>query len=279
MTTDLEIDQGEARAALIVAAERTAALLRTVSDPALPVRRSAWSAGEVGAHLVVALHAFTRAVQGDTTAITPYLPANGTFAERLAAVTAGTLAVEPERDPAALADLVTARVREFVTVTAAGSGQERIPTPWYGDGATLSLSTVTALLTAEQLVHGHDLAVTVGQPWPLSTAEAHLAIRAATSMLPLSVNPERAAGRRMSYGVTIGHGGPRFVVRVRDGTVTVDPAGPDPVDCRIWADPATFVLVGYGRMAPWGPIVRGRLRAGGRKPWLAVRFTTLFFNP
>lgn len=74
-------------------------------------------------------------------------------------------------------------------------------------------------------------------------------------------------------------GGPRFVVRVDDGTVTVEPAEATKVDCRLSADPLTFVLVGYGRINQWGPIVRGKLTAGGRKPWLALRFTGLFFNP
>ncbi len=279
MTSDLSIDNNEARATLAEAARRTAALIRSIADPALPVRRSAWTVGEVGAHLAVGLQGFTEAARGETAAVATYIPPTGTFADRLSAVTAGTLAIEPERDSVALSGLIAARVEDFLATTAAVPGGQQIATPWYGDGVSLSLSTATAMLVGEQLVHGYDVAATVGRPWPISVPEAQLVIRAVTSMMPLSVNPEGVAGRRVTYGVNVAPDGPRFVVRVADGAATVEPAGETPVDCRISADALTLVLVGYGRIGQWGPIVRGRLRAGGRRPWLALGFTGLFYNP
>lgn len=279
MSTDLEINQSDAAAALVAAARRNADLLRSIADPDLPVRGSAWTVGEVGAHLSIALGGFTQAVAGDSTALATFIPAAGTFADRLSAVTAGTLDAEPERDPVVLSELIAARVEAFLALTATRSGQERIATPWYGEGASLSISAATALLTGEQLLHGYDVAATVGRPWPISVPDAHLVIRASTSMMPLSINPDRVAGRRVSYQVNVRQGGPRFVVRVDRGVATVEPAGMSPADCRISADPLAFVLVGYGRVALWGPILRGKLRAGGRRPWLAFRFPSLFFNP
>jgi hypothetical protein len=40
-----------------------------------------------------------------------------------------------------------------------------------------------------------------------------------------------------------------------------------------------FLLVGYGRIAQWGPMLRGQLRAGGRKPWLGFKFNRLTVSP
>ena len=57
------------------------------------------------------------------------------------------------------------------------------------------------------------------------------------------------------------------------------PSASQPVDCWISADPTAFLLVGYGRIGLWGPIARGRLVAGGRKPWLALRYKRLLRNP
>ncbi|MDQ2729513.1 MAG: hypothetical protein M3Y91_17000 [Actinomycetota bacterium] len=279
MTTDLLIDNREARAALTEAGRRTAALIRSVADPALAVRGSAWTVGEVGAHLAAGLRGFTDAAKGDNATVATFFPPAGSFADRLSAVTAGTLSAEPEREPVPLSGLIAARVEDFLASTAGLPGHQQIATPWYGDGASLSLSTATAMLVGEQLVHGYDVAATVGRPWPISVPEAHLVIRGITSMLPLSVNPSTVAGRRMSYRVNVGRGGPRFVVSVADGAAEVEPAGTGRVDCQISADPVTLVLVGYGRVGQWGPIVRGKLRAGGRRPWLALRFTSLFFNP
>ena len=47
----------------------------------------------------------------------------------------------------------------------------------------------------------------------------------------------------------------------------------------ITADPVAFLLLGYGRISQWSPILRGKLRAGGRKPWLAMKFATLLASP
>lgn len=278
MSNDLRIDHQEARTALAGAARRTAALLASIDDPSRPVPKSTWTVGEVGAHLAVALQGFTEAVGGRYETLGPHIRP-GTFAHRLSGVTAGTLAVETERDPQKLAAIVLDRVDAFLAATAGLSGHERVATPWYGEGASLGVATATTMLTGEQLLHGRDLAVTVGEQWPISPPDARLIVKAITSMLPLVANPAATAGLRATYAVGVRGGGPEFVVRVEGGAVTVEPAGSTSVDCHISADPVTFVLVGYGRIGQWGPIATGRMRAWGRKPWLAFRFVNLFFNP
>ena len=60
--------------------------------------------------------------------------------------------------------------------------------------------------------------------------------------------------------------------------MTVTAAGL-PVDCWISADPATFPLLGYGRVSRRSQIVRGRIAAGGNKLWLAVAFDRLLTGP
>ena len=65
---------------------------------------------------------------------------------------------------------------------------------------------------------------------------------------------------------------------IADGTATVAAAG-ERADCVITADPVVFLLLGYGRITQWPQIIRGRLRAGGRKPWLAMRFSSLLASP
>jgi hypothetical protein len=279
MSTDLQIDLSEARSVLDDAGQRTSALFASAADPALAVRRSAWNLGEVGAHLVVALRGFTDAVEGRYDAFAPYIPTTGSFADRLSAVTAGTLALETERAPGALGRMITERIMDFMASTAARSGEERIPTPWYGHGASLSVAEATALLAGEQLVHGYDVAGSLGQKWPISVSDARLVMQAVTAMMPLTAKPATAAGLRASFAVTVRQGGPRFAVEIDGGTVTVVPGVAQRADCHISGDAVDLVLLGYGRISQWGPIAGGRLRTWGRKPWLAFRFTNLFFNP
>jgi hypothetical protein len=66
-------------------------------------------------------------------------------------------------------------------------------------------------------------------------------------------------------------GGPRYLIAIDDGVAHVTGAGPR-ADCWISADPVAFLLVGYGRASQWSQIARGKLLAGGRKPWLGTAF-------
>jgi hypothetical protein len=47
----------------------------------------------------------------------------------------------------------------------------------------------------------------------------------------------------------------------------------------ISADPVTYLLVVYGRMPLGRALLRGGILAKGRRPWLGLRFKSLFFNP
>ncbi len=278
MLKPLGIDYEESRHALAAVTPRTGQLLRSAGDGAAPVKGSNWTVGEVGAHMAVALVAFTLAAQGETDVLAPYIPPTDNFAERLRAVTSNTLALEPQRDPRALGDLIERRAEDFLSATAGCPGDRAVATPWYGERAHLSVATATAMLVGEQLVHGYDIARTMRAPWPIGHEEARLVIRALTSMLPLVAKPAPAGGADSPYDIRI-RGGLRFVVRVDKGKVTVEPSLSEAACCYISADPVAFLLVAYGRASQWGPMAKGKLVAGGRRPWRALRFKQLFFNP
>ena len=278
MLTPLGIGHEESRQALAAVTLRTGELLRSAGDGATPVKGSSWTVGEVGAHMAVALVAFTLAVQGETDVLAPYIPPTDDFADRLRAVTSNTLALEPQREPGALGDVIERRAEDFLSATADCPGDQAVATPWYGERAHLSVATATAMLVGEQLMHGYDIARTIKAPWPIGRHEARLVIRALTSMLPLAAKPAPAGGTESRYDIRI-RGGPRFVVRVEKGKVTVEPSPSDAACCYISADPVAFLLVAYGRANQWGPMARGRLVAGGRRPWRALKFKNLFYNP
>jgi hypothetical protein len=45
------------------------------------------------------------------------------------------------------------------------------------------------------------------------------------------------------------------------------------------ADPVAFLLVAYKRRSQWTEIIRGRLVAWGRRPWLALSLVQMFHKP
>jgi hypothetical protein len=68
-------------------------------------------------------------------------------------------------------------------------------------------------------------------------------------------------------------------VQVEAGRLSVEAPGSERADCHLAGEPVVFLLVGYGRIGQWGPVARGQLRVWGRRPWLALGFKNLFFNP
>ena len=97
------------------------------------------------------------------------------------------------------------------------------------------------------------------------------------TMVPDYLDRRRAAGLRVRYELRL-RGGPRYRIAIDDGEAEVTAPG-RPADCWISADPAAFLLVGYGRSGQWGQIARGKLVAGGRKPWLGFAFGQLITGP
>jgi putative sterol carrier protein len=97
------------------------------------------------------------------------------------------------------------------------------------------------------------------------------------SVAPQYLRPNRAAGVHISFELRM-RGGPSYRLAVDDGTAEVTEAGKK-ADCVINADPVAFLLLGYGRISQLSPVLRGQLRPGGRKPWLAMKFGTLLSSP
>lgn len=122
-------------------------------------------------------------------------------------------------------------------------------------------------------MHGLDIARTVRAPWPIARRDALLVVDGVMAMVPSYVDPEASANVRASYELRF-RGGRRYRLVVDRGSASVEPAG-EPVDCWLSIDPVAFLLVGYGRAGQWSQVLRGKMLAGGRRPWLSMQFGNL----
>jgi uncharacterized protein (TIGR03083 family) len=273
---NVTLDREAARAAINAAAGRFTALLRETDDIERPAVDTDWTVAETAAHVFCVLSGFSAAITGELPVLN-YLEAD--FPTRVAANNTILIATVDHTDAERLADLITAGAQRFREVVAAADPETECETPWYGPGRTRTPDCLTALALSELTVHGHDIATGTGRPWPISAEHANLILgTVCPEMWPLVVRPEAGRGGPVSYEVRLRGNGPRYVVRVADGTAEVWPAG-GPVDCVISADPVTFLLVAYGRMPLGRAMLRGGMLAWGRRPWLGLRFKDLFFNP
>ncbi|MGW7411148.1 maleylpyruvate isomerase N-terminal domain-containing protein [Streptomyces sp. NPDC054863] len=277
------------RAALRAAVPRLVRLVRQVPDPDAASGVPVWTVGDVGAHLAAVYLAYGSVASSlsTTTAVSSEEPVHReqvlppgdmAFIERITAMNDTSIGLVSGAERALLGEFLTERAEAFLRVTEGIAPDTPVAAPWYGQEVTLA--AVTGLMLSESLVHGLDIARGAGLPWPIGPDEARLALgQMMPTVLPLALDRAKARNVRIAYDLVI-KGGLRLAVVVDDGTVTVTrDAPPRSYDCRITAAPAAFLLVSFRRTPIWQAVARGRMRAGGRRPWLAVRLGELIATP
>ncbi|MET9734626.1 maleylpyruvate isomerase N-terminal domain-containing protein [Streptomyces sp. NPDC006458] len=279
---DAVAEHESTRAALADAITRLVALLREVPDPDAASGVPVWTVGDVGAHLAAVYLAFTSAVRTEESVDWDGLlpPGDVAFADRITALNARSIALFGAAERARPGKFVAERGERFLRSTEGLAPDTPVPAPWYGPETVLTPATATGMLLSESLLHGLDIARGAERPWPIGPDEARLVLgQTLPTMMPLALDKDRARGVSLAFDLAI-KGGPRLAVVVDAGTMTVTrDAAPRSYDCRITAVPTAFLLVAFHRTPMWRAIALGHLRAGGRKPWLAPRLSTLTATP
>jgi uncharacterized protein (TIGR03083 family) len=261
--------------ALRGAVARSADLWRHIDKPDAPAPGLIWTAAETAAHVVGDLRDYTQALTRHANGYMTHANRPTESPSALSAkVNARHLEEVPERDLHRLADMLETSTDAYLNVAAAADPGVQIATP---NGLVIGPATMAALLLGEQLIHGLDISRTANIPWTISAADACLVIPGVLSVAPQYLRPRRAAGVHVSFELRM-RGGASYRMAVDDGTAVVSAAG-EKADCVITADPVAFLLLGYGRISQLSPVLRGQLRAGGRKPWLAMKFGRLISSP
>lgn len=267
-------EPASASQALREAAGRASVMLRAVRDPDAPVSGMAWTVSQTTAHMISEITDYARFARGEQNLAGPISPADGqSAAQRNAAANAAQLERFTEREMSRLADLVVPAAEDFITAAQPRTGEPILAS----NGLFMTLPTMTAVLLGEVLIHGLDIARAASIPWHISRPDALHVIAGIMAILPDYIDRRQAAGLHVSYDVRL-RGGPRYRIAIHDGTAAVTAPG-QRADCWISADPVAFLLVGYGRSGQWTQIARGKLLAGGRKPWLGLGFGKLITGP
>lgn len=264
--SELWIELAPAVGSVRVAGREVAGLLREIVDPSRPARGLSWTLGELAAHVAARTRLFAAYLAGVTTP-------QGEIAG-IAAENERLLRAEAGRPVPDLADELEGNVETFVAATRGRLGPD--PFPWYS-GVTLDVATAAGLLLGELRVHGDDAARSIRRPWTIPAVDARTIVKASAVLAPWYVDREAARGVTATYRLEL-RGGPRLRIAFADGRARIEPAE-GPADCTIRADPAAFVLVAYGRRSKWWAIARGKLLAGGPRPWRALAFDRYFLPP
>ncbi|MFI7008595.1 maleylpyruvate isomerase N-terminal domain-containing protein [Streptomyces sp. NPDC050145] len=272
------------RAALTGVLARVVAAVRDAPDRDAASGLPGWTVGDVGAHLAAVYLACGAAFTGEEIPWNAVLPGDepgdAPLVDRITALNARAVALLDPAERDGLADLLARRGADFLRATEGLAPDTPVAAPWYGEGVTFPLSAVTGLMLSESLVHGLDLTRGTGARWPIAPHEAALVLgQFMPTVMPMTVDAAKARGVRIAFDLAL-KGGPRLAVVVDDGSATVvRDAPPRRYDCRITADPVMFLLVSFRRVPIWKAVATGRMRAGGRRPWLATRLGDLIGTP
>ena len=267
----VEVDLEPAVELLRDSGRRFSALVRAIERPDQRARDLEWTVAEVAAHTMQALHYDLDNIRGTGE---PYAIVNGDL------LTSGTLhnrellAQEPERDPGKLAARFDRVLEEFVSEAA---GRDPAQPVRISQGARTTVATVVGILIGEVLLHGYDIAQTIGKDWTIDPEAARQAVYSTASTLALAVNKETTRDLDVRLETRV-RGGKRYVVHIDHGRARTEPPG-GKVDLVMSVDPVAYLLVGYGRQGPWPQVLKGKMLAWGRRPSLAAKLPVFFRRP
>lgn len=254
-------------AALSVVSARTADLLQSLPHTAVAIPGFSWTVREAAVHLAMVGFRYAGMVDGEPTQYHSLAP------EICARLNDQLNADIPESNPHKLAVLMREGTERFLSATESCDDTQDV---LFDCAAVMAIPHLVGITVAEHLLHGYDIAVAVGRPWPIEPHHAALGLFGYRPSYGLRLNPAMTTAHTAGYAIELTTG-ERFTIRFVD-TVS-NRRIPGPVDCTITADPVAFLLVESGRISQWAAIALGLIKAGGDRPGLALGFNNLFLFP
>lgn len=178
------------------------------------------------------------------------------------------------------ADLLTGLTGCAADISAflrAAAGQGRI-FPFHG-GEQIDAIAGASNWLAELRVHGGDIARAVGAPWDLPERDALLILSGIQQIIPGYVHQTNSAGKDVMVEMRMPGARP-WITHVVGGTATSRPRRPGDRPHAVLEAPASTLLLSlYGRYGNVTAARRGLRIVGGRRPWKALTFPSLFEQP
>lgn len=282
-------DRSRVAEAFAAESTRVVELVRSCRDMSTPVPGLDWNVGQLAAHITSVYERFARTVRGDAAdgeidrgfiqamqAVDQHQPLPGL----IAAANRYLVGHMDALDSPAAADALSEQAAGLTeAVHAASDLSAHRPTPWYGIDSTRTIGTLACLAVTESLVHGRDLAVALGAQTRMSRRSAAAATPTVMSaMYPGLVDARKAGSLRAGFEVRMPGADP-FVLRLEQGRLECVEPGERGVDCVVYMDPCAALLIAFGRQSLVRAVLTGGAIATGRKPWLGLRFPSLFVVP
>lgn len=218
--------------------------------------RMRWTNAEIAAHMFASVTESEKAARG--------VPSVYDASGPTVALDEQMVAQVAERNPDVLAGMIDQATAQFLSTVRARPGDDPVAVP------RASVSTLVGLVAGDHHLHGGQFAETAGLPWTGRVADMHATL---STVLPYAFDPLAARGFHGSYLLRL-EGVDPIRYAVEDGVLHLDVSGP--TDCTMTSDVQTILRLGIGVVSQLRATLTGKLRAGGRKPWLALATNRLF---
>jgi uncharacterized protein (TIGR03083 family) len=268
------VDWAAARRAVARAGPRLTAMLRSATKPEAPALGE-WDVTQVATHVSHAMDAITAMTTGGGNLIADI--------EGLPVLSRVMLEGEGRRPLPDLADRIDASVAGFLAAMEAAAVTGDTSHSWLIQGTDMPLSTLTCHMLNELTVHGRDIAVALGEPWPIDKGDAALILQgfvfpALHTLGRAMVVQEKAGAKRARFEVRLRGDGQAWAY-FDHGDFSVEGSPQGSVDCHLSVDAEAFLLVAWGRITQWQAIPKGQLLAWGKKPWRGLQLRSWLRNP
>lgn len=215
-----------------------------------------WTNAEIAAHMFASVTESEKAARGVPSLYDGSGPTVALDEKMVAQVT--------ERDLDVLAGMIDQTTAQFLSTVRSRPGGDPVAMP------RATVSTLVGLVAGDHHLHGGQFAETAGFQWAGRVADMHATL---STVLPYAFDPMAARGFHGSYMLRL-KGVDPIRYAVEDGVLHLDVHGP--TDCTLTSDPQTILRLGIGVVSQLHATLTGKLRAGGRKPWLALATNRLF---
>jgi uncharacterized protein (TIGR03083 family) len=272
LTMAVPVELNDAIAQVDALGARFVGLVRSIREPGARTTGLDWTLAETAVHVLQTFRYYESAGRGEVEMETEPIDNIPAYVARK---NLEEIHAEPERDPARLADAIEAAVEHFSEWARAADPHRPAS---FSAGYRMDLVTTVCTLVGELVMHGYDVARTIGRSWNVDRSAAVLAVYATSAALPIAFDPRAAAGVSVHAEIRL-RGATPFSIRIEDGRVWSESPGVGRPDVRLAADPMSYLLVGFGRAGIWPLIARGKLVAWGRKPWAMAMLPKYFRRP
>lgn len=250
-------------------AERISELVsqHAAHDPIVP--STTWTVTETAAHLATANAHFAEIASGAL----PDRHGDGSAAG-LATANAQLLDRFTLRDAGILAALIKKNAAAFVDHARRRPVSDVVDTPL----GEMTVGVFCAYLLTHMLGHGEGIAMARRQPSMLTATHVALVVPFLVAVMPRLVDSKVARQLDATFDLRL-RDTARLAVRFDQGVATVTEQAQPDADCVVSVEPCSFFLMSAGLRPMWPLMLSGKLRAWGRKPWLAFRLARAITFP